>query len=252
MLLTVDLGNTSIKLGVFDNSKQIAFSCFDVEQEDYRALILSFLFKSNIRTDDISNSILSCVVPSLWDKITAALNSIVGNRIIDINPKNDYGIKLAVPNPDEVGDDIIVMCAYAYALFHKELLIISMGTCTVISHVNKNGEFIHCIIAPGFDKMAKTLWSNAAQLPEFQLKKKENFLANTTVDAMNVGIYNGYIGMLAFLVEGLKRDIKESPFVIACGGLCKNVVPYVNFINVYDPDFVTKGLNFIASRYNNV
>ena len=250
MLLSVDLGNTSIKLGIFDEGKQVAFSCFDGLNDNYRSLILSFIYKSNLREDDIDTAILSCVVPKIYDTVYETLESIVGeDNILDINPNKNYGIKLDVPNPQEVGDDIIVMCAYAYNLYHRELLVISMGTCSVICHVTKDGEFKHCIIAPGFTKMSETLWRNAAQLPEFELKYSNTYLANTTIDAMNIGIYNGYIGMMSALVDGIKKEISEEPYIIACGGLGKMAVPYMTYLDEYDPDFVTKGLNFIYERY---
>ena len=249
MLLTVDLGNTSIKLGVFDNNKQVAFSCFDGIYDNYRSLILSFIFKSNLREDDITHAILSCVVPSVYDTIYDVLQSIVGDNITDINPNKNYGIKLDVPNPMEVGDDIIVMCAYAYNLYHRELLVVSMGTCSVICHIDRFGAFKHCIIAPGFTKMSETLWKNAAQLPEFELTHKDTYLANTTIGAMNIGIYNGYIGMMSSLINGIKKEIGDDPYIIGCGGLGKMAVPYMKELNEYDPDFVTKGLNFIFERY---
>ncbi len=250
MLLTVDLGNTSIKLGIFDNGRQISFSCFDGVYSNYRSLIMSFIFKANLREDNISNAILSCVVPSVYDDIYDALESIVGvNNIIDINPNKDYGIKLAMPNPQEVGDDLIVMCAYAYSLYHRELLVVSMGTCTVICHITKYGEFKHCVIAPGFTKMSETLWKNAAQLPEFQLTHKDTFLVDNTIDAMNVGIYQGYLGMISSLINGVKNELDDEPYIIGCGGLGKMAVPYMKDLNEYDPDFVTKGLNFIYERY---
>ena len=249
MLLTVDLGNTSIKLGIFEDNKQIAFNCFDGVYDNYRSLILSFIYKSNIREDEINAAILSCVVPSVYDTVFDALESIVGENIIDINPKKDYGIKLDVPNPHEVGDDIIVMCSYAYNLYHRELLVVSMGTCSVICHVTKDGEFKHCIIAPGFTKMSETLWRNAAQLPEFELEHQNTYLANTTIGAMNIGIYNGYIGMMSSLINGIKNEIGEDPYVIGCGGLGKMAAPYLKELNEYDPDFVTKGLNFIYERF---
>lgn len=249
MLLTIDLGNTSLKLGVFHNNENIAFQCFDEYSDDYRSVILSFLFKSNLREDDIDCAIFSCVVPSIYDKMYQTLQSFVGNNIFDINPNKDYGIKIDVPNPNEVGDDLIVMSSYAYHLHPQELIIVSIGTCTVLSHVTEQGEFKHCIIAPGFTKVSETLWKNAAQLPEFELSKKNTFLANTTIDAMNVGIYNGYIGMLAFLIAGLKRDIGKDCYVVACGGLGKKVAPYVNCFDEYDPDLVTKGLNYIFQNY---
>lgn len=250
MLLTVDLGNTSVKLGIFNQGKQIAFSCFDGVYDNYRGLMLSFIFKSGLREDDIDTTILSCVVPKVYNDAYDALASIAGeNNIIDINPNKDYGIKLDIPNPQEVGDDIIVMCAYAYSLYHRELLVVSMGTCSVICHITKYGEFKHCIIAPGFTKMSETLWKNAAQLPEFELTHSNTYLADNTVDAMNIGIYNGYLGMMSSLIMGIKREIDEIPYVIGCGGLGKMAAPYLTELNEYDPDFVTKGLNFIYERY---
>ncbi|MBQ5804901.1 MAG: type III pantothenate kinase, partial [Erysipelotrichaceae bacterium] len=171
MILTVDLGNTSTKLGLFDGDLQISFLCADGVYDNYRSLILSFIYKANLREDAIDKAILSCVVPRVYDNIFDALASIVGERnIVDINPNADYGIKLVMPNPQDTGDDLIVMCAYAYNLYHREMLIVSMGTATVLCHVTRSGEFKHCIIAPGFSKIAETLWKNAAQLPEFELK----------------------------------------------------------------------------------
>ena len=250
MLLTVDLGNTSIKLGIFDEEKQISFACYDGVYGNYRSLLLSFIFKANIREDEITAAILSCVVPSVYDAVYDALASIAGEKnIIDINPNKDYGITLDIPNPQEVGDDIIVMCSYAYNLYHRELLVVSMGTCSVICHITRDGKFKHCIIAPGFTKMSETLWKNAAQLPEFELEYKDSFLANTTIDSMNIGIYKGYIGMMKSLIEGIKKEIDEKPYIIGCGGLGKMAAPYMNYLNEYDPDFVTKGLKFIYERY---
>ena len=154
-----------------------------------------------------------------------------------------------MPNPQDTGDDLIVMCSYAYNLYHRETLIVSMGTATVICHVTKAGEFKHCIIAPGFSKIAETLWKNAAQLPEFELKHTSTFLADNTIDAMNVGIYQGYMGMLKYLISGISREIGEDLYIIGCGGLGKKVAPYVDLFDEYDPDFVTRGLNYIAQRY---
>ena len=253
MLLTVDLGNTSIKFGIFDEGKQLAFACYDGVYENYRSLMLQFIFKAGLREDDIAKAILSCVVPSQYNNVLIALESIVGpENIIDINPYKDYGIKLDVANPNEVGDDIIVMCAYAYSIYRRELLVVSMGTCTVICHVTTDGAFKHCIIAPGFTKMAETLWKNAAQLPEFQLTFQGTYLANNTIDAMNTGIYNGYLGMVSSLIKGIKTELGDSRMlVIGCGGQGKMAAPYIKDFSEYDPDFVTKGLNFIYERFGN-
>lgn len=250
MLLTVDLGNTSIKLGIFDDDKQLAFTCIDGVQDNYRGIMLSFIFKSGLRQEQIDKAIFSCVVPNLYNTVFQTLEEIVGEgNVIDINPNNFYGINFAIPNPEEVGDDIIVMCAYAYHLYQRELLVVSMGTCSVICHVSSTGDFKHCIIAPGFTKMSETLWKNAAQLPEFNVTSPKSFLVNTTVDAMNVGIYDGYIGMMSYLINGFKKELFTKPYVVGCGGQGKMVASNIPELDVYDPDFVTKGLNFIYEYY---
>lgn len=252
MLLTVDLGNTSVKFGIFNEGKLLSFTCYDGISDNYRSLILQFIYKTGIREEQLDKAILSCVVPSVYDDVYSALESIVGiNNIIDINPNKDYGIKLAVANPNEVGDDLIVMCAYAYHLYRQELLVVSMGTCSVICHVTSTGEFKHCIIAPGFTKMAETLWKNAAQLPEFQLTFKGSYFADNTIDAMNVGIYNGYLGMMSSLIHGIKNEIGFEVPVIACGGQGKMAAKYLKDFTSYDPDFVTKGLYYIYERFGN-
>lgn len=253
MILTVDLGNTSTKLGIFDKDEQLYFLCTDGISDNYRSLFLSFIFKSNLREDSIDKAILSCVVPSVYNDAYDALESIVGKgNIIDINPFKDYGIKLVMPKPEDTGDDLIVMCSYAYNIHQRELLIVSMGTATVLCHVTDKGEFKHCIIAPGFSKLAETLWKNAAQLPEFELKHSNSYLADNTLDAMNVGIYKGYIGMLKSLIYGLKRELElDDLYIVGCGGLGKMVAPYIKEFDEYDPDYVTKGLNYIAQRYSN-
>ena len=252
MFLTVDLGNTSIKFGLFKDDVLIAFSCLDNIKENFKSLMLNFIFKAGVRQDQIDKAIFSCVVPKLYDIVYDDIVSIVGkNNIIDINPSTNYGIKLDVAHPEEVGDDLIVMCAYAYNLYHRELLVVSMGTCSVICHVTAQGAFKHCIIAPGFTKISETLWKNAAQLPQFNLQNINSYLADNTIDAMNVGIFNGYVGMMNSLIYGIKKELNTDLYVIGCGGQGKTVAPYIKFLNEYEPDFVTRGLNYIASRYYN-
>ena len=252
MLLTIDLGNTSLKLGLFENNQQLSFLCIDGIKDNYRSAFLSFIYKSNLREDAIDKAMFSCVVPHAYNEARQALESIVGiENVIDINPGKDYGLILDIPNPNDIGDDLLVMCAYAYNLYHRELLVVSMGTATVISHITADGRFKHCIIAPGFSKIAETLWKNAALLPEFELKHTDTYLADNTIDAMNIGIYNGYIGMLTSLIEGMQKEIKEDVYIVGCGGLGKMVAPYIDKFNEYDSDFVTKGLNYLYQRYEN-
>ena len=249
MLLTIDLGNTSTKLGIYENGKRICFANYDHKPEDCALLIKNFLYRNSLKEELISDTIVSCVVPSLTKRLSTDIYELTGKPAHFVLPRNDYGLKIDIPNVDELGSDLLVMCAYAYHLYHDELFVISMGTATVISHVTKDGVFKHCIIAPGFGKIAETLWGNAAKLPEFEIKRTKTFLANNTVDAMNIGIYQGYIGSLRYLLAGLRNELHVSPRIVACGGFGKEVVKDIKEVEYYEADMVSSGLNYIYERY---
>lgn len=249
MLLTLDIGNTNIKLALYDDNKRVAFDMLDSKPIDFRSFILSFLYKSNVREAQIDDSILSSVVPSLTGAIISALEEITGKEPIVIDNEHHYGIEISDEVTDPVGSDILVMCAYAYYLYQKELLVVSLGTASVISHVSSDGKFENCLIAPGFSSMASAIFSKAAQLPDFTPKKGKGFLATSTLAAMNIGVYDGFIGMIRYLINGIKAQIKTSPTIVGCGGVGKEIAKYIPELESYDPDMVTAGLNYIYQRY---
>ena len=249
MLFAIDIGNTSIKFNIFDKDKQIAFDKADSHLEDYEGLMQDFFQNNNIDPSALDDTIIASVVPNTLKVVLPAIKKITGKEAIIFDYYNYCGIKIDPSVSDEVGADILVMCAYAYSLCQKECLIISMGTATVLAHVDENGVFRHCIIAPGFNKLAQALWSNAALLPEFDINKQDNFLANNTIDAMSIGVYDGYIGMLSHLIEGICSDIAVPLEIYACGGYGRKVVPYIPELKNYQPDLVSLGLNYLYNRY---
>ncbi len=153
-----------------------------------------------------------------------------------------------VPHPETVGDDLVVMNAYAWHLFERDMIIVSIGTVTVINYISAEGHFKYCILAPGFYKVAETLYGNAAKLPRFEMQMTDSFLANDTLSAMNVGAYKGFVGMLEYLVNGMKKEVGGDPLIVGCGGVGKKIHPYTAIFDYYEPDLVSKGLNYIYER----
>ena len=245
MLLTIDQGNTSTKFGIWENNELKHFAVMDTKDGDYAVVIRNLLYRNNLKEEFLDDVIISSVVPVYSERLAKDIIDLTGKEAIFIDPRHSYGISVDTPNVDEVGSDLLVMCAYAYHKYHEELLVVSMGTATVISHVSEDGVFKHAIIAPGIGKIAEVLWGNAAKLPEFELKRTTSFLANTTVDAMNVGIYQGFIGSLRYLIAGIRSDLGRKPKVVACGGFGKEVVKDIKEIEYYEPDMVTNGLHYI-------
>lgn len=249
MLLTLDVGNTNIKLALYEENERLAFAMLDSKPIDFKSFILSFLYKSNVREAQIDDSILSSVVPSLTGSIISALEEITNKEPIVIDINHHYGIEISDAITDPVGSDLLVMCSYAYQTYKKELLVVSLGTATVIAHVTADGKFAGCLIAPGFGSMASAMFSKAAQLPEFSPTKGKSFLATNTIDAMSIGVYDGYVGMTRYLINGIKAQLRTSPIIVGCGGAGKDAAPYITELQAYDPDMVTAGLNFIYRKY---
>lgn len=249
MLLTVDVGNTNIKLALYEKDERLAFDMLDSTPIDFKSFILSFLYKSNIRETQLDDSIMASVVPSLTGLVYSALEEITNKEPIVIDDEHHYGIEIDPSIKDKVGADLLVMSAYAYQTYKKELLIVSLGTASVIAHVSGDGRFMGCAIAPGFNAMAKAIYAKAEQLPEFSPNKNNSFIANSTIEAMNTGVYDGYIGMIKYLINGAKNELNNEPVVIGCGGVGKDVAKYLTEFESYDPDLVTKSLNFIYNRY---
>jgi len=249
MLLTIDLGNTCIKLGLFEGNKQLAFNFVPTYQNDYRGQILSFIYKAMVREDQIDDVILSSVVPSVRDKLVKVIYETLNIVPKEINNTKYYGVDLKCDNPKEVGSDLLVMMSFCHHLFKEDLILCSLGTCSVICYINAEGVFRNCIIAPGFKKMREVLTESSAQLPSFEMEKKKSFIATNTIDAMNVGFYNGYIGMVEYLVLSMKKELGVNCRIIACGGGSKDIGPYTRLFNNIEPDLVTKGLNYIYNTY---
>lgn len=249
MLITIDLGNTKFKIGLWENDRSVAFAIYDSFQKDYRTVILNFLYKQNIRTDMVNDSIISSVVPASTEALRKALFDITGKEPIIISTDNSYGLKLSDSVKKELGSDLLVMSVYAHDLYKKDVIVISLGTASVLSYIDADGNYSSCTIAPGFEAMAEALYGNAAKLPQFSPKKMDSFVATNTLDAMNVGLFDGYIGMIRYLLSSLVKELGIRPAVIACGGQGRNVVPYIKEISSYEADLVSKALFYIYRRY---
>ena len=250
MLLTCDAGNTNIKLAIFDGFERKAFVILETKPCEFKSLIMTFLYKSSVREDNIDDCVLASVVPSITKDIISAIQDVFHKNPIVISHNNYCGIKISNEISDEVGADLLVMSAYAYSRYQKEMLVVSLGTATVISHITNDGTFTHCIIAPGFLAMANSLYNTTDMLPDVSVRKHDSLLVSNTIDAINVGVMDGYIGMVNYLIEEVKKELNSEPIIVGCGGVGKDASAYIHF-DSYNPDLVTEGLDYLYMRYFN-
>lgn len=245
MLLACDVGNSSVKIAIYHKDKRIAFGLYPKNDFSSSTDILSLTTKSNLRFDQFKAAIISSVVP----QITEDLKNYIENNL-NIKPTiidNDSKLSITIDKEfkENIGPDILVMSSHAYSMFKEDVLVISLGTATVFSYVNKDGVLKGCAIAPGFKSFSSSLSEKSTLLPSFTPEYQEKHLATDTISAMSIGAYNGYIGMINSIKDNIIKEIETKPKLVLCGGHSTKVMGYIKSVDYQENDFVISGLDKI-------
>ena len=155
-------------------------------------------------------------------------------------------IDIKLENKKEVGSDRLVNAICAYKKFGGNLIIIDLGTATTFDIVGKDGEYLGGIIAPGINLSLKALHDMTAQLPRISVKKQENVIGKSTVEAMNSGVYFGYISLLEGIIEKIEKELGHKTTRIITGGLAEIFKDALkDSINHHEPNLTIEGLQII-------
>lgn len=250
MLLTVDVGNTNITLGVFEGEKIVGTYRLTTKLQrtsdefgiDIREILKDFEGK-------IEDVIISSVVPGVMYSLNSAFIKYFGITPKVVGPGTKTGIKLNVPNPREIGADRIVDAVGAYDVYGGPVIVIDFGTATTYDLIGEDGSFLAGITAPGIRISAKALWEDAAKLPEIEIKKPDSILAKETISSMQAGLVYGYIGQTEYIVKKIKEEsgLLDAK-VVATGGLGKIIADETECIDVYDKSLTLNGLRLIYEK----
>lgn len=253
MLVTVDVGNSNITIGLFDGDTiRGTFRMTTKIQrtsDEYGIFFTDLLAAKQIQVDEIKAVIIASVVPDVMHSLTSGILKYFHVNPIIVKPGIRTGIKLATENPRELGADRIVDAVAAYELYGGPVVVIDFGTATTHDLVTADGCLVAGVISPGIRISANTLWNNAAKLPEIEIRKPESILARNTVTSMQAGLIYGGIGQTEYIVRKLKEEagLKEMK-VVATGGLGKIISQETTAIDVYDPDLTLKGLKLVYEK----
>mgnify|MGYP000185051522 CR=1 FL=1 len=249
MVITIDVGNTNITVGVFRGDEVMASFRITTKMprtsDEYGMLLSNLLEQNKIRHDDIEDAIIASVVPNVMHSLEGAIIKYFGINPIIVEPGTKTGIRVVTENPRQIGADRIVDAAAAYELYGGPVLVLDFGTATTYDLVDKNGAFVSGVIRIS----AKALWEDAAKLPEIEIRKPEHILAKETISSMQAGLVYGQIGQTEYIV---KHMIAESGYedikVVATGGLGNLISKETDCINIYDPELTLQGLRLIYEK----
>jgi len=254
MILVIDIGNTNTVLGVFENDQLKHEWRLQTERhktEDEFAILIKSLFDfKEIKFSEIKGIIISSVVPPIM-KALEKMCHIYFNLIPLIVGKEQVNSSLEIkyPNPEEIGADRIVNAVGAIHLYDAPLIIIDFGTATTICYVDEQRAYRGGIITPGIKISMDALYNHASKLPKIEIEKPTNIIGQSTIEAMQSGVYYGYEAQVDGIVHRIKKQTKNNPTVIATGGLASLIASGSETIQHIETHLTLKGLYFIYQKH---
>lgn len=257
MLLAMDIGNTNIKIGIFNGEKLLSswrVSTLSSRTSDEYGMILFDLLESEGATfNDITGVIISSVAPSLNYTIEHMCDYYLNKKPLMVDSTTNTGIKIKYKNPVELGSDRIVDAAAAYSMYGGPVIVVDFGSATTFNVVDSKGNFLGGAIAPGIKNATESLVNTAAKLPRIELIPPKTVIGKSTVENMQAGIAYGFAGLVDYIVKKIKTEAGlENAKVVATGGLSELVESSDdNIIDIIDRALALKGLKIIYDRNKN-
>jgi type III pantothenate kinase len=256
MLLAIDVGNTNIVLGVFDRTTLVHSLRLHTQRErtlDELGLLVDGLFASGkVLRSDIHGIVLGSVVPPVTGTVRGMIARYFGHEPLVVDPAGNSGMPILYENPAEVGADRIVNAIAAYEQYGRSaelpLIVCDFGTATTLDAVSGNGEYLGGAICPGVTISADALFQRAARLPRIDVRKPASVIGRTTVEAMESGLFYGYVGMVEGLVRRMTAELGGKALCVATGGLAAVIAPETDLIQHVDVDLTLDGLRRVWER----
>lgn len=247
MILAIDIGNTNIVLGCFDDKDELIFreriSSNRVATDlEYAAMIKTALEMYDISIKQIKGAILSSVVPPITDTLKRAVEKMTGIKVKVIGPGIKTGLSIKIDNPAQLGSDLVADAVGGINEYPLPQIIIDMGTATTFSVIDKNRSYLGGMITTGMAVSAEALARNTSQLSKVDFEKPKKLIGTNTVDCIKSGLMYTTACGIDGMIERIEDELGEKCTVIATGGLAPIVMPLCKRDIILDEDLILKGL----------
>jgi len=252
MLLALDIGNTTIAIGLFGGKKLSHHwkvrSDRDKTCDEYGIILRNLLAFRELDAAAVKAVIISSVVPPLTPIFQTLSHELFGLKAMVVGPGLRTGMPILYEAPLEVGADRVVAAVAAYEKFGGPSIVVDFGTATTFDAVSAKGEYLGGAIAPGIQISAEALYLKTAKLPRIEVKKPAKAVGKTTVASMQSGLYFGYVGLVRNIIDEIRKELGEESRVIATGGFGEQISAEVKAVDAYEPHLVLEGLRIIHER----
>lgn len=249
MLLAIDIGNTNIAIGVFEDERLRAAWRLGTDvhklEDEYASVFLNLLSLKGLAFADIDCAIISSSVPPLVTVFEGLCQRYFEVSPMVVGPGTKTGVRISIDNPREVGADRVVNAAAGHRLYGGPLIVVDFGTATTLDAVSEEGDYLGGAIAPGIGISAEALFEHAAKLPRVELVRPQKAIGRSSVSAMQSGIIFGYVGLIEGIVVRMRKELGGTAKVIATGGLADVICRETDIVDALEPDLTLVGLRLV-------
>ncbi|MFW5827747.1 MAG: type III pantothenate kinase [Alkalispirochaeta sp.] len=250
MILTIDVGNTNIAFGIWDQGRWVNHWRLKTDPEstsdEYLVLFDNLLTSAGHGPGSYERIVISSVVPALTPAPVKVAERIGGTTPLIVQHEVETGLNPESAIPSELGSDLLANAVAVWHRYHRAAIAVDFGTALTFTAVSGNGEIVGVSIAPGLRSAVAALSSNTAQLPGVDLVPPPHALARTTVHSIQSGVVYGYVGLVKEVTRRMAEEMDGTPVIIATGGLAETFAPVAESFDAVDQWLTLDGLRLIA------
>jgi type III pantothenate kinase len=252
MILTIDIGNTNIVFGVADQNRWLKIWRIKTDAsktaDEYEVIFNSLFGSSDIPKNEITQSVLSSVVPSLIRPFNEMLAHLVNHTPLLVEPALYQKLPIEILSPDEIGTDIVADATAAFVRYGGPVMVVDFGTALTFTTISKSGRILGVAIVPGLLTALRSLTGNTAQLRDVQLVAPPSVLGDNTIHAIQAGLVLGFAGLVDSIVEKTEAELSDQLTVLATGGLSAVLFNIAKRIQLIDKNLTLDGLKYMADQ----
>ena len=249
MLLTIDIGNTNLTLGLYEGGQLGAHWRLATDHnrmpDEYGLQFLGLLQNAGKTIKDVTGISLASVVPPLTGRVIQACREYLKQEPLVVDTGIKTGIKIRYEDPKAVGADRVCDAVAVMKLHGGPACVVDFGTATTFNAITKDGEYLGGAITAGITLAAEALFTHAAKLQRIELQRPPSVIGRNTVHAMQSGLLFGYVSMVEGMVTRFRSELGNDMKVIATGGLAEVVAKETKVIDIIAPWLTLDGLRII-------
>lgn len=252
MILVVDVGNTNIILGLYEQKRLLHHWRLSTNRssttDEYGMMIYNLFQHAGIELGQVEGVIISSVVPPLMFVLEQLCSKYVKKTPLFVGPGIKTGLNVRYENPREVGADRIANAVAAIELYGAPCIIVDFGTATTFDYIDESGQYVGGAVAPGIEISTEALYQRAAKLPRIELAKPKSVIGRNTVASMQAGIIYGFAGQVDGIVGRIREEYARNAKVIATGEMAQLIARESRTIETVNPLLTLQGLQMIYER----